>query len=64
MRNILKRNNQPEFTTAMRAEMIADVDAENREHERREYEFAKDRMGSLATNQNVIVASEDSAEKV
>jgi len=43
--------------------MLADLDAETREHERIEYEFAKGKLGGLATDQSLKSESEQSANK-
>lgn len=63
MKNILQKNKQPEFTIAMRAEMLADLDTETSEHERREYEFAKEKLGGLATGESLETESEESISK-
>ncbi len=62
MKNILRKNKHPELTVAMRAEMIADLDAESRERERQwdelTKELAKKKLSALAISQDQDVQLE------
>ena len=62
MKNIFK-NKVPELTAGDRMAMIADLDAESREHERIEYEFAKEKLGGLATSQDVELQSKEASSE-
>jgi len=52
MRNIFKNKN-PELTPADRMKMIAELDAETREHERIMYEYTKKKIGNVAIHHDL-----------